>query len=197
MIKQADVPEDVKKAIAFVWRTNEGFFENLFRVATYVIPFIPGLGWMVYVLDKFASMGFGMGFEDLGKWIDQQLGLSPGSEITEEHFMGLEPHFTKTLTPTTSMNHQGQFVKVAFLWGLLKSIGGVKPVLSKSWTIVKAVVGWLLLTFGASSMNQLYQNIDQYKALAKQKATELAKDAIQQQLLGGGNTIEDLTQMLS
>ena len=200
MNKQAEVSDSVKQAIAFVWRQNEGFFENLFRIATYLMPFVPGVGWVTFILDKVSSTVLGLGIEDLGKWFDQNLNLSPGTDVTEEHFMSLEPNLTSTMEAKSSvMMRDGQMVKVAFLWGLLKLLGGggLKTIWGKSWSVIKAAMGFLMLTFGASSMNQLYQNIDQYKAQAKQKATELATNAIKDQMFGGDHTISDLKSMLT
>jgi hypothetical protein len=64
------------------WRETEGPFENLFRIGTYAFPMTGLLGGTVMlIIDKVLSKEYGMGIEDLGKMIDQKLGLKPGMDV--------------------------------------------------------------------------------------------------------------------
>ena len=73
------------------WNSDEGPFENIFRIATYAMPAFGGLfgGTIGLVLDKFLSKNYGMGFEDIGKFLDSKLNLTPASEINENNLDGL------------------------------------------------------------------------------------------------------------
>ena len=76
------------------WNSDEGPFENILRIATYAMPAFGGLfgGTIGLVLDKFLSKNYGMGIEDLGKFLDRKLNLSPETKINENNLdsLGLE-----------------------------------------------------------------------------------------------------------
>lgn len=187
--------ETIKQNIISVWRTNEGFFENLFRIGTYIMPFIPGLGWLWFIIDKILSVGFQAGLEDAGAKLDKVLGLAPGSDISESAFMGLESKIEELNKNSRTMYQNGQIVKQAFLFGLLKTVG-IKRILKISWDIINTSIKFLLLLFGVSALPELNKKIDEYKAQLSGKATEMAGQALQKTLFDG-QQISDLKGILS
>lgn len=70
-----DQKEQAANYIRLFWRDNEGPLENIFRLSTYLMPVIPQLGWMVFIIDKVASILFHYSVEDFGRYLDQTLGL--------------------------------------------------------------------------------------------------------------------------
>lgn len=73
----------VKKYVKTVWKPSKGFFENLLTLATYASPFL-GIGWLPLAATMFASHVLGINVSDLGKWLDEELGISPGQSPTEQ-----------------------------------------------------------------------------------------------------------------
>lgn len=75
--KRADFEDVAKKYVQTVWKSNKGFFENIFSIATYLSPFL-GLGILPLLLSGIGSAFLGYGISDLGKWLDEYLGIGPG-----------------------------------------------------------------------------------------------------------------------
>jgi hypothetical protein len=134
-----------------MWRQNEGPFENILRLITYLIPFVPGLGWTAFILEKAASIALDMGLEDIGRYIDQALGLGPGSEVNPADETKVIDLITQMVKEKQASNTNDEMKKQAFLvWGLLRAIPGAVRIL---FTVFKAI----LLAVGASSVGEIYQ----------------------------------------
>jgi hypothetical protein len=73
----------LKKYIQTVWKSFNGFFENAFSILAYASPFL-GVGWLPLAANLYASNVLGVGLSDMGKWIDEKLGISPGQTPTME-----------------------------------------------------------------------------------------------------------------
>ena len=139
--KRAVGLEDLKTAILHLWHPDEGPFQNVLgRILSNLTPFIPGIGLATFVIEKVASMnGYGLG--DLGKYIDQQLNLYPGSNVDPEHF-DKGGQLLEKLTKLKTANSQGAMVKNAFLnWMLIKSIPTVFKLLAKAFLMILTAVG--------------------------------------------------------
>lgn len=175
MNKTADI-ELFKDIVSKAWHQNEGPLENIFRIITYAMPFVPGLGWMTFALDKLASLALGLGFEDLGAWFDKKLNLTSGSELNESKFLNLASEFENNKSST--IYTEDGIIKVAFLGSILKSLG-IGNIIIKAFGIIKSTIGFLLVTFAASNMDELYKKIEEY---AKNKLTETASDVIKKQM---------------
>lgn len=148
--KRAANVEPLKKLVLSMWRQNEGPFENILRLITYLIPFVPGLGWTAFILEKVASIVLNMGLEDIGRYIDKALGLHPGSEISSAHEAKVVDLITQMVKSKQAQPHN-ELKKEAFLiWSLLRAIPGAIRVL---FTVFKVI----LLAVGATSIGDLYQ----------------------------------------
>lgn len=86
--KRAWELEDLWDQISSIWHPYEGPMQNLFRIASYIIPFVPGLGWSIFILEKIGAF-FGYGLADLGAAIDRFAGWAPSTRlsITENEFV--------------------------------------------------------------------------------------------------------------
>lgn len=148
--KRAFELADIAKHIASIWHDYEGPMENVFRILSYLIPFVPGLGWGIFVLESIATF-FGYGMSDLGAAIDRAAGFKPGQPVREKTFLDsatsvLEGFFTRTAESNTDM------VKLASLAAVMKLVGGIPRALGLVWQAVK----FILLAFGLSNLGEIY-----------------------------------------
>lgn len=173
--KRAATKDIVKNEILALWHTNEGPFQNIFRLFSYATPFVPGLGWVAFILEKIAS-ALGYGLAALGSYIDKKLNIGPKSFDKQKSFDDLGKLLTNMIDTkkSESMLDSDEIKKVAFLGALFKLVGGGKMVVPKILLILKSVVGWLLLAVGANNIDEIYK-------LAAEKANELTSDVIKKQ----------------
>jgi hypothetical protein len=154
--KRAWELSDLWEQISSIWHTNEGFCENLFRILSYLIPFVPGLGWGIFILEKIAAF-FDMGLASLGAAIDRFLGWAPSEtlNISQESFYdGIKDFFGNILKPKAAASEE-EMVKLAWLGGLLAMVRAIPRVLTLLWTAVK----FLLLAFGFSKVGEIYSAV--------------------------------------
>jgi len=151
--KRAWELSDLGETIMSIWRSNEGFCENFFRILSYLIPFVPGLGWSVFVLEKIATF-FGYGLADLGGAIDRALGWGPNPSlhIQEEDLSEGVGGFLKDLLKPSAAATEEELVKLAWFGGLLKLIGAIPKILPILWKAVK----FLLLALGLTKIGDIY-----------------------------------------
>ena len=159
--KRAGAMETVGDQILSIWRVNEGPFQNFFRLFSYATPFVPGLGWVVFVLEKIAG-AFGYGLSDLGKYIDSTLTLGANQKFDLGDVMNrlsiwLSEVFGDEPQAIASLNDDDQIVKIALFGGLIKMIGGAKVVVPKIIKVLMAFVSWLLIAVGANHVDQIYE----------------------------------------
>jgi len=148
--KRALELSQVTNKIKEIWRVNEGPFANIFRILSYAIPFIPGLGWTVFALEKLAAF-FGWGMGNLGGALDREFGLQPGSEIPsiDQLTGGLDRMFGVV----TAANGNEEIIKKAgIISSVLKMVGGTKLIARFLWSVVK----WLVLAFGVTKLGDIY-----------------------------------------
>jgi hypothetical protein len=151
--KRAWELSDLGETIKSVWRQNEGFCENFFRIITYLIPFVPGLGWGVFILEKIATF-FGYGLSDLGKAIDNAMGWAPNTnlQIQENDLLEGIGGFLKNLLKPSVGATENDIIKLAWFGGLLKLIGAIPKLIQILWKAVK----FLLLAVGLTKIGDIY-----------------------------------------
>jgi hypothetical protein len=159
--KEAGTGTDLKDAIIHLWRPDQGFFENIFRLlASNALIFIPGVGVALWVFEKIAEvLGHGP-VPALGRWIDQELGLPPGAEITQEHMEAggrlLQNAVEKALADKTASYQNCGIQKEAFLgMGLLYRY--LVPKIPAAMMLIMKVVTVILGTLGISQISELYE----------------------------------------
>lgn len=193
--KRASSTDDLKAIVFSLWKDDRGPFENILGLASYTMPFITGLGWAVFIIEKVASL-FGYGASDFGKWIDKELNLGPGSDIGPEHERRLQEVLIRK---TSSMNDQ--FVKNAIYGSgsILKLIGGVPRIIKAIFTIIKM----LLLALGFEKIRDIYTEnkkklpVDMAKkmldmGMSDHKSMPMPTNILTQNLMGNNtNTILD------
>jgi hypothetical protein len=206
--KRAAAMDDLKEVVFSLWKNDKGPFENILGLSSYLIPFLPGLGWAVFLIEKAASL-FGYGLGDFGKWIDGELGLGPYSNITLQHQEELKQALMKK---TSSMEEEG-LVKNAAAWSaLFKMIGGVPKLVKGMFIILKA----LLLALGVEKVIDIYKQkklqmdvsgpVEMAKEVAKKELapsliskdpmTGLVTNVLTQNIMGQDvpSTVKDLKQ---
>lgn len=75
----------LKDVALSLWDNQVGPLENLFGLFAHLVPFLPGLGWAVWLVERVAT-AFGYGMNDLGRWLDGELGFGPRSDVTVDTF---------------------------------------------------------------------------------------------------------------
>lgn len=187
--KRAADMEKLKQEILGIWRDNEGPFQNIFRLFSYAMPFIPGLGWVSFLIEGIAS-AFGYGLSDLGAFIDKELGLSPGVDFnTQEATQDVSNWFAQIVDGKmagASLNDE-QIVKVAFLGTLLKMIGGGARIAPIVFKVLTSLIGWLLMSVGANHISDIYK-------MAKERAKGVATDVMKEQFSSPEDLLGLLTQ---
>jgi hypothetical protein len=181
--KRAVDLELAKKEILGIWRPNEGFFQNLFRLASYAIPFVPGLGWVVFVVEKIAGM-FNKGLSDLGEYFDKGLGTGPGSkldlsDILERLARWFKGLFSKMLSPAIAKSDDEQLQKIAILGGLLQLIGGGIRLVPKIISVLGSFIGWLMMAVGANNIDKMLKILE---GKVTDKMQDVMKEKIQEQM---------------
>jgi hypothetical protein len=168
---QAGVFVDFVKST--LWRPEEGPFENIFRLGTYLMPFVSGWGFVLMIVDKIASTFFHMGLEDFGRWLDRKLGLGPRSDITQDV---LNRGQNEVLNMLQGIEQSGSkeldsIVKVAFLGGLLRWLGfsaargfsrnrgGLTGLVRTIFSVIGKAIGFLTIAFGANKFNDIYKMV--------------------------------------
>jgi len=175
IIKEAQAGAFVEFVKSTLWRTDEGPFENLFRLGTYLMPFVSGWGFVLMILDKLASTLFKVSLEDFGKWLDSKLGLGPHSDVTQDVLNRGQNEVLNLLQKMeqTGSEELDHIVKVAFLGGLLRWLGfaanrGYRGYRNKSgltwlvktiFSVLGKAIGFLTLAFGANKVNDIYKMV--------------------------------------
>ena len=139
-----------------LWKEDRGPFENTLGLLSYTIPFIPGGGGILFLFEKLLS-AYGMGANDFGKWIDQSLGLGPGSNITSAHEAQLIDLLEQKLNATSSGPESEIQKNASIISGLLKLVGGIPRIVKFIFTAVKVV----LLALGVEKIHDVYQHVGQ------------------------------------
>jgi len=162
MQKQAGLTDDMKKVFSTIWRSNEGPFENMLRIVSYSMPFFGGIfGAILLIVDKVASYFWGYSLEDFGKYIDKLIGLSPGSEISEEK---LHSALLKELQSKANTKND-KITKLA-LWG------GITGALLKTKIVtifLMKLAGWFMAAYAVGNMQELYEKIKEPVEKVKNK----------------------------
>lgn len=155
--KRAFEIEDLWQQISSVWHTNEGFCENLFRISSYLLPFVPGLGWSVFILEKIAAF-FGFGLADLGAAIDRFAGWEPSNNLNigQSEFSSVLVDFITTQSKSVNASKNlEQITKTAWFGGLIKLI----QLLPRAIVPLTNAVKFMLLTFGFSKVGEIYSAV--------------------------------------
>lgn len=166
MSKRAFEIEDLVEQIKSIWHVYEGPMENVFRVLSYLIPFVPGLGWGVAILEKVASL-FGYGMGDFGAAIDRFVGLKPESDI-EERDLDDVSGFISNMLKAKAQNDEEIIKKTAWFGGVIKLITSVPKAMRLVWLAVK----FLLYAFGVSKIGEIYTIVSGSKKSPGQRYLE-------------------------
>jgi len=152
--KRAFGLDDVVKQIKSIWRPHEGFCENLFRILSYLIPFVPGLGTAAFILEKIAAF-FGYGLSKLGKIIDDAMGwqASESLKIEENKFLQGVGNVIRNLVQSSEAKSEDELVKIAWFGGIVKLIKFLPKILSVLWK----AVAFLLMAFGFTKVGDIWQ----------------------------------------
>lgn len=154
--RRADAVDNVKQQIENLWDDNNGPLENIFGLSSYMVPFVPGLGWAIFLLDQIGNVIFGFGLKSLGKWADQQLGLSPGSNLEFAHLVALGDMLTQKIKDLADQEktsaHNSEINKFASLSGMLRLVGGIPRITKLLWFAIKS----LLLALGVQRVKDIY-----------------------------------------
>ena len=80
--KRAALQDALVQFVSTIYNENEGPFENAFRILPYAaIPFLGSLGKVVtFILTKLALNILGLSPQELGRSVDEALGLKPGDD---------------------------------------------------------------------------------------------------------------------
>lgn len=139
-----------------LWRNSEGFFENVLRLFSYAIPFVPGLNFSIYIIEAIAD-SFGYGLSSLGKYLDKLFPVDPGT--TAEELEAMAPQMSQKLMGELKTASQSwdddQIRKVAFLGGMFKLIKYVPKVIGY---LIKAAK-WFMLAAGVTTVGNLYSAV--------------------------------------
>jgi len=189
--KRALSLEDVKRHIASIWRDHEGPFQNIFRIATYALPFVSGAGLLLMIVDKIASHMWGMGVEDFGAWLDKELKLGPGSNVGAKEIHNVGDLIGKALQKAASAD-DGQLEKTALLGigALLRFLGGAGGVARKVVSALTKLVLWVITAFGLTKLGDMYNK--PARILGSGVSTELYEQA---RGMFGEQSIQDLMKM--
>lgn len=133
-----------------IWRNSEGPFENILRIGSYLLSIMGISGWLLLALDKYLSYSYQMGIEDLGRWLDQQLGLGPGDSIERQHVDAI-PQLLEGLSSSAARDEN--MTKVAFLGGLFSLVRYGKLLASLIWKMVI----FLISAFGLTKLGDMYK----------------------------------------
>jgi len=151
---------DTNKALDMIFRTvwpeHKGFWEKIFSLLSYAVPFIPGLGWAVFILEQAAHYLFDFGLADIGKALDKSGVMGT--------MYGLYEGLSGLIEKNAAYDGPVMIEKRAFIGGLLKLTGSLPKVVKIIWGVVK----WLMLAIGVSSIDELIR-----------KGDELAKGLLQ------------------
>lgn len=152
--KRANDLDKVKEVVVSLWDQGAGPLENILGLASYFIPFVPGLGWVVFAAEKIASY-FGYGLNDLGRYLDQELGLGPGSDLN----VGQKAKIQQVLQyKVKAAKYNGAITKQAFFGALLAK--GVPAIVKGIFMIVKVI----LLALAIEKVSDIYDYVKQYGA---------------------------------
>lgn len=202
ILKEAQAGAFVEFVKSTLWRPDEGPFQNIFRLGTYLMPFVSGWGFVLMIIDKLASALFNISVEDFGKWLDSKLGLGPNSDVTQDVLNRGQNEVLNLLqgieqTGSEELNH---IVKVAFLGGLLRWLGlsagrsfsrsrggGLTWLVKTIFAVIGKAVGFLTIAFGANKLNDIYKMVIDTRSPQQQELGWLSE-------LGGGGQKEEPTE---
>lgn len=145
--KRADNKQKLLELIKTLWRNTEGPFENILRLISYAGVLLPG-GLIIIAMDKIASM-FGMGLEDLGKYLDNKLNLGPRSSLNENN-LDNAVNLLEELSKKQASVHE-KLIKNAGLLSFVRG-NGIKTTFKGLWMLIK----WLLTALAITNFSDLY-----------------------------------------
>ncbi len=135
-----------------LWDNSKGPWENVFRTFTYVMPWIPGLGWFAFFAEKIASLLFGFGVEEFGAWLDGETGKAPGDNIDEKDATVVGEMIQRALQTKSASSKDG-FEKVAIFGGLMRLVGGIPRFVKFLVVVLKT----LALAVGVKQITNIYK----------------------------------------
>lgn len=172
--KRASQLEGLWGQIASIWRPTEGFFQNFFRILSYLIPWVPGLGWGVSVLETIGSF-FGYGLANLGALIDRVLGWGPSPQlsITEEAFSkNLSGTLSMLLAQKKSASNEEEMIKLSSFEGFTKIAGFLPKLIKLLWNAIKFV----MLAYGFTKIGDIYSAVTGTSKMPGEIALEQVSD---------------------
>lgn len=155
--------EGLKQEVIKLWDPSSPF-ASIFSLLSYAIPFVPGLGWGVFALEKIASF-LGLGLKNLGEWIDREcnLGSSSGASDMASCVGKLLTNLVKQKQASMS---EDELRKQAF-WGM--ALTRLIPVAVR---LLGKAIGTIFLAVGANNIGEMNEIVEQAKGIATEKAKE-------------------------
>lgn len=142
----------LKKYIQTVWKSNKGFFENLFSILTYASPVL-GVGWLPLAATLYSTHVLGIGLSDFGRWVDEKLGIGPGRTPTMADIDKIEGVL------------EGQVAQAGVSYDISKRAGIFSAIL-KSRPIIKLIVSGIKklliaipVIFGAAHLSGMLKDL--------------------------------------
>jgi hypothetical protein len=149
--KQAAELDMLKQLILSLWNKSVGPCENIFGLLTNIIPFVPGVGWGPFMLEKVLSF-LGFGLDDFGRLIDKELGLGPGSDFAAAQVDSLNDIIKKWIIGKIATKSDEELKKIAFFGGVWKLITLIPSITKMLFIIIKTIT----LALGVKSISEIY-----------------------------------------
>jgi len=177
--KRAGIVDKLKS----LWEDDQGPWENIFRLASYSVPFIPVFGWKVFILEKAASMLFDIGLQDFGRWLDTEQGKGPGSNLTESDAIRAGQLVSERAKATAGRSSD-ELRKMAFWGAIFSALVKILPGLLKT----------MLLILGVKYLSDMYQSGEMTKRVTDlgEKAVTKVKDTATEMLPDAGDVMSKI-----
>jgi len=182
--KRASMLDSLKEEIVKLWKPGSPL-ASIFSLLSYAIPFIPGLGWGAFAIEKIASF-LGLGLEDLGAMLDSKCHLNSSSGV-EDIISCVGKSLTSLVQDKKASMSSDEIIKQAF-WGAL-----LTRLIPIALRVLGKVIATLFLAVGARNLGDM----DDLVSKAKGMITEKVKENITPEMVSQYMTPDMLMGLLS
>jgi len=174
-----------------LWRFDLGPLANVFNLMSFLAPFVPGLGWSALVLSQIGSL-FGWGPIDLGKYLDEELGFGPGSNLNMDAGKMTE-EITDAISAKFASKSENGLTKEAFF-----GIGFVTKLLIKYIpAITRNITKALTLILLATKSKDVADIYNKKKELISALTDKLDSEELGiENMLGMGDMLSDPSKIM-